>query len=139
VTVYLGAYQLGSRVQLPAFNADLGVAPANPTAAPRAVVYPASGRPANSYLLPPLDLDNATGLFGFTAHLGNYSVGDYAVLVCYSSGGTPRAELHRFTVLTGGHADGTVIAIYPYHRPQAEFLVQQLDSGKLFRGRSPAV
>lgn len=138
--MYLGAYQLGGRVHLPAFGADLGGTPANPDAAPRAVVYAASGLPPVGYLIPPTDLGNADGLFGRTIHLdARFSPGDYAALVSYSSGGTPRADLHTFTVLPGGHPDGTVIALYPYHRPQAEFLVQQTDSGSILKGRNPSV
>lgn len=139
--MYLGAYQLGDRVLLPALNSKLGATPANPVAAPRAVVYAAAGgTPVGIYLLPPPDLTNSTGLFAYAVHLdARYAAGDYAVWVCYTNGSTPTAELHRFTVLAGGHGDGTVIAMYPYHRPQAEFLIQQLDSGQIKRGRNPSV
>jgi hypothetical protein len=140
--MFMGSYQAGDRVplvveihQLPGFGgAQL------PDAAPAARVFDAAGAVVADYALPPLDPVSFPGLFCRPIHLdGRYAPGQYAVRYAWAVAAAPRAALSIFEVRPGGHGDGTFIACYAFHRPHAEMLVAQMDSGKLFRGRNPYV
>lgn len=80
------------------------------------------------------------GFFGHTIHLDNrFAVGRYGVRYSWTVSDASRMLLDTFDVLENGNGDGVVIAMYHFHRPHAEFLVQELDSRKLIKGRNPTV
>lgn len=138
--MYLGAYQLGDRLPGAILCRGSTLLPVAPDLAPTANIYSVSAGPVAQYSLPPADRPGATGLFARAIHLdARFSVGRYAVHYSWLVSGAARASCDVFDILTGGHADGAVIALYPYHCPHAEFLVQQLDSRKLVKGRNPTV
>lgn len=137
--MYLGDYQLGDRLPLEVFCQNAAGLPVEPDAAPVATVYAGSATTSVvSQLLPPADRFGAPGLFQHTMHLdGRFNTGRYNVLFSWLASGSPRVSLARFYVLPNGNAAGAVIAMTHYRQPQAEFLVQQLDSGRLVKGRNP--
>lgn len=139
--MYLGDFQLGDRVPLTVFCTNASGAPVSPDAAPAVSIFlEGASAPAFSMRLPPADRVNTPGLFLHALHLdGRFTTGEYVAHVSWLASGAARATLLRFGVLPGGHADGAVIAMYPYRRPHADFLVQQTDGRKLLRGRNPVV
>jgi hypothetical protein len=90
--------------------------------------------------IPIQDRYGITGLFQTQIFLGPaFAPGQYTVSYSYSSGGGSFSGMadDNFEVLPGGDTDGTTEAMYFYHRPQADFVVQQLSSGKLKKRRNP--
>lgn len=137
--MFLGNYQPGDRLPLVVDVHHQG-AVAVPDSAPVARVYTAAAATVADYVLPPLDPSNFPGFFGRPVHLdARFGVGQFAVRFAWTVGGLMRAAVKTFAVLPGGHPDGAAIAAYAFHMPQAEYLVLQLDSGKLFKGRNPTV
>jgi hypothetical protein len=131
--MFIGAYQLGDRVPLAVLTDAL------PAAAPVAVVHGETG-PVYSTLLPQIDRAGAPRLFTRSVHLdARWTPGYYSVQYAWTVAGSGRALVDTFQVLPNGHRDGAVIALYAYHRPHADFLVQQVDSGKIVKGRNPSI
>jgi hypothetical protein len=137
--MYRGRFQLGFEVPLGVLCVNGSDTPVAPTAAPLMEVYSASAL-VLSKRIPPLDRAAVTGLFQYGLFLGPlFSTGAHTVVYHWASGGTSYASADTFEIIPGGHQDGAVISLYFYERPGARFLVQQLDAGKLVRGRNPRV
>jgi hypothetical protein len=128
---------LGDRLGLALVCTNAGI-PALPDAAPTAAVYDSAGRHVVTYSIPPVRTEDA--MFARAIHLGRlYVIGRYAARLSYAVAGLQRVGLVVFDVVAGGDPAGAVIAGYPFHRPQGEFHVLDLDSGELVRGRNPFV
>jgi hypothetical protein len=141
--VFRGFSQLGDRVVITVLATDADGAVSLPAAAPWVSLYhdSDSGAPRFSTQLPPVDPVKSPGLFARALHLDQrFPTGYYSALAFWLDGsGNARVQRDSFVILPGGHGDGAVIGMYFYTRPHANFLVQHLDSGKLVRGRNPAV
>jgi hypothetical protein len=139
--MYLGRFQLGDRLPLVVLTRDGSGQPELPDAAPGAALYPPGATaPAVSLELPPADPIGSPGLFLHALHLGRlFAAGEYRVRYSWTAGGLPRSATGSFTILPGGHPDGTVIAMYRFRRPHADFIIQQLDGGVRVKGRNPTV
>jgi hypothetical protein len=134
---YLGRYQLGQFVPLAVRTVNGSDVAGLPDDAPAALVYSDSGK-VLTQLLPIKDRFAVTGFFFHRLPLGAaFAAGRHWVLYQWLRSGTHFAESDVFEIGDGGHADGAVLALHHYRRPNAEFVVQQLDSGKLVRGRNP--
>jgi hypothetical protein len=64
-------------------------------------------------------------------------LGRYRVEYRYTSGGQPWASLAYLEVIPGGDPNGAVISMFAYDRPESNYVLAQLGSGKLVQGRSP--
>lgn len=139
--MYLGDFQLGDRLPVAVLCTSAAGLPQSPDEAPFASFCHADDTtPALSLALPPADPLNATGLFMLTVHAdGRFKEGDWTANVSWTVSGSPRAELRRFTILPGGHKDGSIVAMHHYRRPHADFLIQQTDGRKLLRGQNPTI
>lgn len=138
--MYLGEFMLGDRVPLGLMCQEPTGLPVLPDAAPYASVMNTDGEIAVSLRVPPQDVATAPGVFGIALHLDSrFSIGRYSAHYSWTDGGESRVGVDVFDVIPGGHPDGAIIALYPYHRPQAEFLIQQTDGRKLLKGRNPTV
>lgn len=88
--------------------------------------------------MPLVDKDIQVGLFCERLFLGaGFTTGQYAVQMSYQVAHNASIESRTFAIIPGGHADGSVMGIYWYHRPHADFLVYQLEAGKIARGKEP--
>jgi hypothetical protein len=135
-----GRYQLGEEIPLSVLCVDADGAPANPSVAPHMDIYRGATQVLAGKLLPQLDPGGATGLFGLRLFLGaDFSEGRHTVVYRYLTGSYLGQQTEEFEVVAGGHRDGAVLAMHWYERPHARFVVQQLDSGKLVKGRNPRV
>lgn len=132
---YLGRYQVGQSVPLALAVVDGDGQPAAPDAAPLATVTDpdeavvaavkmALAGDAMHFALP--------YFLGIERALGTYTVG-YA----YSIGGESSALAGSFDVIPGGDVGGAVISLIGYDRPEAQFVVAQLTSGRLVQGKNP--
>jgi len=143
--MYLGQYQLGDWVFISIRTQTNAALPAKPDAAPSAQIYDTNGIVA-TLTLPSINRHRATGIFGQRLFLGtlagsgiSYSAGKHFVYYEWAISATAGASLDVFDIVASGHADGTPVAMTHYDRPHADFLLFQLDGGKLVRGRNPQV
>ena len=65
--------------------------------------------------------------------------GQYVILYNYNAGAFFGVETDDFTVVAGGSDKGATLAMYFFRRPQADFLIQQKESGQVTRGKNPNV
>ena len=136
--MYRGRYQLGQEIPLTVLTVNGSGTPTAPTEAPFYEVHNTSGKVKSGKFMPVLDRFGVTGLFQANVRLDtDFSPGRYTVVYRWLAGSFQGVEYSSFEVVAGGDADGAVIAAFWYERPHADFLVQQLDSGKLVRGKNP--
>jgi hypothetical protein len=112
-----------------------------PAAAPSVTIYGGPDAVHVALKLPPADLSKAPGLFAYALHLdARFRPGDYGARFVWDNGaGGACAAVRTFSVPEGGDTDGAVIALYNFQIGPNVFLVQQLDSRKLVKGRNPRV
>lgn len=138
---YLGRFQRGQELVVVA-RCLTALEPDDPTAAPVLTIYRGASPPVQAYqaVMAADQRGVEEGAFRLAVFLGQAFVGTgrHLVVVRYpDGGGTARVGVGSFHLTPGGSADGAVIALHPVERPNARFLVQQLDSGRLLRGRNP--
>lgn len=138
---YRGRYPLGVEIPLGVLCVNASGTPIAPTEAPLLEVYSdAAASPVVVKRIPPLERAAVTGLFQYPLFLGGaFSAGHHTAVYRWRNGGTQFHSSDTFQVIAGGHEDGAVISLFWYEQPGSRFLVQQLDSGKLVRGRNPRV
>jgi hypothetical protein len=135
-----GRYQLGEEVPLKLLCVNGAGAPVAPDAAPTVDIWRGATKVLAGAMLPTLDRAAATGLFRLGVFLGGaFSEGRHTAVFRYRAGSYYGQAVEDFEVVPGGSRDGAVVAVHWYERPHAGFVVQQLDSGKLTRGRNPRV
>lgn len=136
---YRGRYELGDEPTFQIVCRDVNKTPTVPTDCPTADVWSGTTKVVNQ-LIPVLDRYGTTAAFQFVFKLDSrFAVGQYSVDYRYKLGATHVVETDHFEVIAGGNADGNVIAMTFYDRPHADFLVYQLDTGKIAAGRNPTV
>lgn len=137
--MYLGEYLLGEWVSIPVVCRNASRAESNPTAAPVLSIYKADDTPiVDDVTMAPFAQGERTGYFNRDVQLGaSFSTGRYFALIQYAVSGSNKAELHFFEVRAGGNAKGAYVALHYYPRPQAKFIVGQLDDGTLEMRRGP--
>lgn len=134
---YRGRYQLGRFLPLAIRCRDADGIPVEPDTAPVALVAGPSGA-IDSLRLGIRDRFQLTGYFQTNLRLDSrFTVGNYQVLYTWSIGGTAYSEQDDFEVLPGGHADGAALSLFYVPRPQADYLLLGMDSGKILRRRNP--
>jgi hypothetical protein len=138
--MYRGRYRLGEEPLFTVLCVNNSGVPVEPDTAPTLRLYASDGTAVTTKTLPAIDRYARTGLFGLRLYLGaDFALGQYLVLYQYSVSATAKGAWDRFEVVGGGHKDGAVLAMAYFHRPNADFIVQQLTSGKIQRGRNPRV
>jgi hypothetical protein len=65
------------------------------------------------------------------------SMGTYRVTYSYFVAGQPVGSEDTFDRIAGGDAGGRVIAMVSVERPEARYVVAQLDSGRVVQGQNP--
>ena len=138
--MYRGRFRLGEEITIGVYCFDGNAAPVVPDDCPVAKIFNASGHVVYNARVPIQDRYGITGLFQTQVFLGPaFAPGQYTVSYSYSSGGGAYAgeEEDNFEVLPGGDTDGITEAMFYYHRPNADFVIQQLSSGNLKKRRNP--
>lgn len=138
--MYLGRYQQGQSVHLFLLTRTPARVPTVPDDVPGFDVYDQAGAKVESGKLPVEDRYVQTGLFHLPLFLGQgYAAGQYRVAYRWAISGTTYQADAGFEITPGGHADGAVLAAFYYRRPHADFVLQQLESGSITKGRNPTV
>lgn len=135
MTTDLGRFQLGQSVPLAVATVDGQGAPASPDAAPTAAITGPSGDPVATVELAMAGDDRHFALpffLGLSLPLGTYGVA-YSYLIL----GAAMAASATFTVIPGGDTGGAIISMFAFDRPEARYVVAQLESGRLVQGRNP--
>lgn len=136
---YLGFAQLGDTVVLSVTTLDLPGGIVVPDDVPTARVYRGTHF-VEARRVPVLDRYNQHGRFQLPLFLGPaYQLGYHSVLFSYAVSGVALASFVGFTIKDGGDSGGGLISMVSYRRPETQYIVAQLQSGRLVSGRSPTI
>lgn len=135
----LGRYQHGQWIVLRVVVLDNLGRPVVPASSPVALLTGASGP---SVSVPMWSVPEAVSTYpsgtAFQALLflnSSFNLGIYGVE--YLISGDSIAEPDVFTVVGGGDSGGRVVSMYAYDRPEATYVIAQLDSGLIVQGKNP--
>lgn len=145
-----GRWFLGDEIPLGVLTTDGAGTPTLPDACPALEIYSSAGKVlggwvpggmnGNGSLVPIQDRYGTTGLFGTRLFLGPaFAPGLYQATYRWKISTFLGLEVDTFEVLAGGSVKGSPLAMYFHRQPQADFLVRQLDSGRLVSNRNPRV
>lgn len=140
--MYLGRQQLGTWLDVYLNCVNASRTPTLPDAVPtirirrcsdNAVVY--------TGLMPIVEKEgSAIGLFCSRLLLGiGFSVGTHTVTMFYVSGGQRFEVSKTFEIMAAGDPKGQVLAMIYLHNPSADYIVYQVESGLLMKGKNPKV
>lgn len=136
--MYRGRQMLGTEISLGVLCINGSLVPSAPTAAPTVDIYSASEKILAGISMPPMDRYRTTGYFQHKIFLdGRFSAGQYRAVYRYTVGSYNAVVVDFFEVVAGGNVAGTPIAMYFYRRPHCDWVVQQADSGRIFKRRNP--
>lgn len=137
---YLGRHQLGNTMPVTVLTVDASNLPTAPDVPPVMKIWSGTTLILSAQM-PVADrygTSTNTTLFIYPLFLGaSYAAGLYDVSLTWKIGTFVGVEDGTFEILAGGNADGSIIAMTLYRRPEADFVVWQTNSGKLQRGRGP--
>lgn len=135
--MFIGRYQLGKMVPLLLVTRNSAGAPAVPNAPPTATLWSPTTK-IGVELLPIIERYVNNGMFQGHVFLNDtFAVGLYQVSYYFEIGSYQGIENDNFEIMPGGDGDGAINSMYFYQRPQASFIVQSKDSGKIVQGRNP--
>lgn len=129
----LGRYLLGQSVRVGIDTVDADGNPAAPDSAPTATISgPVSLGPMK------LAMDGGSTSFSLSLFLGGgLALGTYTVTYAYSVNGFNGSGTDTFDLIQGGDIGGRILSMTSYARPEAQYVVCQLASGRLVQGRNP--
>ena len=136
--MYFGRKQLGDEVRIQALCVDAGEVPINPDSAPTVNVWRGSTRIFAGLTLSPTELPLVPGLFLRTIRLAGLTSGLYNCVIRWQASGFNGVAFANFEIVDGGGSDGTCVSMIYFQPPAGQFLVRQLDSGELKKGKNPA-
>jgi len=138
--MFLGDFQLGRTVILDVQTTNASGTPTVPDDAPTCRIYSAAGALVQSKLMPVVEPEQVTGLFGLPVFLGlEFATGYYLVLLRWAISGTTYAEARSFRIVAGGDVEGAVVDMHWFQRPHANYLVHVLESGYVRKGQNPSL
>lgn len=136
----IGRYQLGTTVSIRLQCLDSDGSPAMPDAVPVIKIWNSSGNLVINAEMPIEDKRIQLGLFRSQIFLdGNFSAGNYSGNTFYVNGSLSVLTPFWFDVIAGGNQAGQALAMAFYHRPHADFIVYQTESGQIRFGANPRV
>lgn len=137
--MYLGSFQLGEEVTYRVHSRSSAGVPAAPDAAPLAHVYAQDGDSVRTGLkVPSRDYPRIVGLFEGRLQLNeDFEAGMHTIMVTWLVSGVAKGAAYHFTVLPGGDGSGQVTSLYSHPRPNANYIVQGRDSGRIYKGKNP--
>lgn len=137
--MWIGRYQVGGTVILYLQCTNAAGTAAAPTDAPQLKLWDPSGALVLATKMPAVT--QVTGLFYYNLYLnGPYEeAGNWSATFRYMVSTYHGFQSDNFEILPGGHADGHVVGMYHYRRPQADYLVHQTESGNIRKGQNPRV
>lgn len=139
--MWLGRQQLGTWIDVYLQVTSTAFTPTMPDYVPTIKVRRSDGTVVYSGLMPIVDkTDDRLGLFASRVFLGSgMSAGAHTIEMNYKAGTKFGVESRTFDIIAGGHSRGQVLAMHYLHQPQADFVVYQVESGLILRGKNPRV
>lgn len=140
--MYLGRIQLGAELPISCLTVDANSLPTAPDAPPALKIWSGTTLILSAQMPVNDRFGTSTVCTFFLYPLflgGQYATGTYDVNLSWKIGSFVGVEDAKFDVVAGGHADGAIVAMTLYRRPEADFVVWQTTGGKLQRGRGPKV
>lgn len=137
--MYLGRRPLGQEVPFTVSAVDGGGASSWPSDPPIIEIWKDNTLVIAGVPMP--KIDNAeVGLFRRVFFLDRrFSIGRYRSISRWKVGSYLGVQIDHWEITAGGDPDGSVIGMAYHEMPFASFIVQQLDSGNLVRGKNPKV
>ena len=135
---YLGRFQLGESLSLILNSRSAAEVPSAPDDAPRVDIFDGSNTKVLSLDMP---IDDST-MYVFRLKLplnATFAEGLYRVVYRYKANGAVRLHVDYFQVLAGGSSEGAPVSMFPWARPEANYVVLQTDAGKVYQGRNPSL
>lgn len=138
--IYLGRQQLGTYIDVYWQILVSGV-PTLPDMVPRIKITQSSdGAVKYTGLMPIVDKEITPGLFCTRLLLGTGFVnGTHAIEMFALVGGNPVLAYRTFEIIPGGSPLGQVIGMNFLHTPSADWIVYQIESGRLMAGKQPSL
>ncbi len=128
----LGRYRRGDKVVIGT------ILPGIPDSAPIAVIISPDSQVIGAYELPISDATRVSFSLPVQVNLA-FAFGTYRVSYQFTIGGHAGVVKDaEFQVIPGGDSGGEVISMLAFDRPEARFLIAQLNSGRLVVGRNPS-
>lgn len=125
----LGRFQVGDLVPMEVLPGGV------PDAAPVATVKDSM---MNVMFVAKMAMNEAPDFFSLPLFLdARFAVGTFSVTYSYAVSGVLGTASDSFDVVAGGDPGGRVIAMTAYDRPEAQYIVVQMQSGYLMQGRNP--
>lgn len=133
-------YQLGERASI-TLQIDASQTPALPSSAPTVRIYNGAGAKIKELITPPLDADNATGIFQhFVALNDDFVTGVYSWRASATVAGADWVAEGMFEIVGGGGQDGAVISMFFLETPAVTHLLYQVDGDDgVLLARNPRV
>ena len=137
--MYLGRKSLGQEAAFSVSAGDSSGVISWPSDVPFVDVWKGSSLVLSGLKMPKIDTLRV-GQFRLSLFLDTrFSVGRYEIVKRWTVGTYHGVEIDVLDVTAGGHADGAIISMFYHEMPQANFIIQQTDGGKLRRGKNPKV
>lgn len=135
---YIGRVQIGELLTLLLNTRSASEIPSAPDDAPRVDIFDASDAKILSLDMP---IDDATNyVFRLQVPLNStFSTGTHRAVYRYKANGAVRLGVDYFQIVAGGGNQGAPIAMFPWPRPEANYIVMQTDNGKVYQGRNPSL
>ena len=137
----LGRVRLGQTLDLFLATENSAGAVAQPDDVPSLSVFDPVGTKILTARMPVWSTLGDKTVFHYPLFLGPLftTPGRYVILYNYNVGSFFGVEEEDFTVVAGGTDKGASLAMYFFRRPQADFLIQQKESGQVARGKNPSI
>lgn len=139
--MYIGTYQVGREVTYRVHTTNASKTPQAPDEAPLMFLYDANGTTIyGGRSVPSRDYPLKTGLFEGRIFLDErFEVGNYTLRVSWLVSGTEFSRTLCFEVIPASDGSGQVLSMYYFQKPNANYLVQGRDSGRIYKGKNPRV
>lgn len=138
--LYLGEFQLGNSVPLFLRTTSALHVPTEPNDCPVCVIWKGSTE-IERFELPVIERFTKTGSFFLSLFLGtDYSEGNYLAEFRYVlPDDYIGSKQSAFRIVAGGNADGSIVTMYFHARPEAKYVIQQVERGLVLPGKNPSI
>lgn len=136
--MFLGRYQLGQDVNLFVVCTDSNGYVINPDEVPRVLIYNGSGSPVANGRMPVLEPSATKGFFTSKLFLSeSFTPGIHTAIITWVDNSYTGGKTVRFEIVAGGSGTGQIQAMTNYERIPNSFIVNQRQSGYIYRGKNP--
>lgn len=139
--MWFGRFQVGKEITYRFLTRNGNGSPVAPDDAPLAFVYDGSGNTISAASkVPSEDYPLKTGLFEGRIFLDErFSTGKYSIRISWVISGTEYSTTMFFEIIPGGDGAGQITSMYYHQRPNASFVVNGRDSGRIYKGKNARV